>query len=86
MKKSIVNTYLNNKFNIENNNLVVLWAVLYQERALIDNQEMFEHIEKEVMEREEIMLNAFETTYDWLNKIKSEIFKNPKLAESLIMY
>ena len=86
MKKSIVNTYLNNKFNIENNNLVVLWAVLYQERALIDNQEMFEHIEKEVMEREEIMLNAFETTYDWLNKIKSEIFKNPKLAESLMMY
>jgi hypothetical protein len=86
MKKSIVNTYLNNKFNIENNNLVVLWAVLYQERALIDNQEMFEHIEKAVMEREEIMLNAFETTYDWLNKIKSEIFKNPKLAESLIMY
>ncbi len=74
MKKSIVNTYLNNKFNIENNNLVVLWAVLYQERALIDNQEMFEHIEKEVMEREEIMLNAFETTYDWLNKIKSDIF------------
>ena len=86
MKKSIVNTYLNNKFNIENNNLVVLWAVLYQERALIDNQEMFEHIEKEVMEREEIMLNAFETTYDWLNKIKSDIFKNPKLAESLMMY
>lgn len=86
MKKSIVNTYLNNKFNIENINLVVLWAVLYQERALIDNQEMFEHIEKEVMEREEIMLNAFETTYDWLNKIKSEIFKNPKLAESLMMY
>jgi len=86
MKKSIVNTYLNNKFNIENNNLVVLWAVLYQERALIDNQEMFEHIEKEVMEREEIMLNAFETTYDWLNKIKSEIFKNPELAESLMMY
>ena len=86
MKKSIVNTYLNNKSNIENNNLVVLWAVLYSERDLIDNQEIFAHIEKEVMEREEIMLKAFETTYDWLNKIKSDIFLNPKLAESLMMY
>jgi hypothetical protein len=74
MKKSIVNTYLNNKSNIENNNSVVLWAVLYPERDLIDNQEIFAHIEKEVMEREEIMLKAFETTYDWLNKIKSDIF------------
>ena len=74
MKKSIVNTYLNNKSNIENNNSVVLWAVLYPERDLIDNQEIFAHIEKEVMEREEIMLKAFETTYDWLNKIISDIF------------
>lgn len=86
MKKSIVNTYLNNKSNIENNNLVVLWTVLYSERDLIENQEIFAHIEKEVMEREEIMLKAFETTYDWLNKIKSDIFLNPKLAESLMMY
>jgi hypothetical protein len=47
---------------------------------------MLAHIEKEVMEREEIIMNGFETTYDWLNNIKSEIFSTPKLAESLIMY
>jgi hypothetical protein len=86
MKKSIVNTYISNKSLIENNNLVVLWAVLYSERALIENQEIFAHIEKEALKTEEIVLNAFEATYDWLNKIKSEIFSTPKIAESLMMY
>ena len=47
---------------------------------------MLAHIEKEVMGREEIIMNGFETTYDLLINIKSEIFSTPKLAESLIMY
>ena len=38
------------------------------------------------MEQENLILNSFESTYDWLNNIKSEIFENSQLAQSLVHF
>lgn len=60
--------------NLEENNIVILWAVLHNERSLIHNQELFNKIQSDIMQKEKLLVDAFETTYDWLNNIKSDIF------------